>query len=286
MGSSIDGVVKALAEHDSVIVMMAWRFVFGAVLTLSVFIALRKKWPKANALRFHAFRGAIQASAAVLFFWSVTQLALAEATTLGFTAALLIAPLAWLVLGERMTALDVCAAAIGFVGAVFAVSGEADGAPDNANRVLGALACLLAAALYAATLVLMRLRTREEDALTIVTMANLFCALWLSPVLVWTFPGIDPTRLPLYAGLGLGGVATWLVFTIAYANADAQKLAPLEYTALLWGGLIGYWAFQETPDWRLYPGAALIIAACTAIAVESRFATRRAAKSPAADPGL
>jgi len=71
--------------------------------------------------------------------------------------------------------------------------------------------------------------------------------------------------------------------TLAYAKAKAQTLAPFEYTGLIWSALLGYVFFQEIPGWRVYAGAAIIIAACLVVAFETHFIARREARVPASD---
>ena len=283
LGASIDASVKFLAADIDVVTLMAWRFLIGGAGILGVYVWRSKPVPKWEAIRFHALRGLIQTIAALTFFWSLTQLGLAEATVIGFTAALMIAPIAWVILGERLTSVAVIAALTGFGGAALAASGSTEGAPADADRLLGAVACLIAALCYALTLVLMRLRTRKEDTLTIVMFTNVFPALILLPYLLATDPIPAVTDLPAYVGLAIAGTAVWWLMTLGYARAEAQKLAPLEYTALIWAGLYGWIVFAETPGWQLWTGAALIITACLLIAFETRFRTRREAGLPASD---
>ena len=283
LGAGIDASVKFLAADIDVVTLMAWRFLIGGAGVLGVYVWRRKPVPKWEAIRFHALRGLVQTTAALTFFWSLTQLALAEATVIGFTAALMIAPIAWLILGERLTAIAGIAALIGFGGAALAATGSTEGAPEDGNRLLGAISCLIAALCYALTLVLMRLRTRKEDTLTIVMFTNAFPALILLPYLLATDPIPNSADLPAYIGLAAAGTAVWWLMTLGYARAEAQKLAPLEYTALIWAGLFGWFIFQEAPGWQLWTGAALIIAACLLIAFETRFRTRQEAGMPASD---
>ena len=282
-GASIDAAVKYVAADVSVVTLMAWRFLIGGAAMLAIFIHRRKPMPNWEAIRFHALRGAIQTTAALTFFWSLTQLALAEATVIGFTAALMIAPIARIVLGEQLSPVAGVAAAIGFAGAILAVSGSTEGAPEDGNRVLGAAVCLIAALCYALTLVLMRLRTRKEDTLTIVMFTNVMPGLILLPYILFTDPTPAPSMLPIYAGFAFAGVAVWWMMTIGYARAEAQKLAPLEYMALIWASLYGWFIFEEVPSWQFWIGACVIIAACMIVAFKTRFRTRTETHLPASD---
>lgn len=282
-GASIDAAVKYVAQDVDVIILMAWRFLIGAAGIITMYVMHKKPAPSWEAIRFHALRGAIQTLAVVAFFWSLTQLALAEATVIGFTSALMIAPIAWIILGERLSPVAGLAAFTGFIGAAIAASGTTDGAPEDGNRVLGAVVCLFAALCYALTLVLMRLRTRKEDTLTIVMFTNSVPALLLLPYLLVVEPMPQPALIPVYVGLAAAGTAVWWLMTVGYARAEAQKLAPLEYTALIWASLYGWFIFKEVPGWQLWAGAALIIAACLMIAFETKFRTRKETGMPASD---
>lgn len=283
LGSVIDATVKGVALTMAVPTIVAWRFLVGGSIALGVYRAKPRPLPSLRAIRFHAMRAAIQVTSAMLFFWSLTQLALAEATVIGFTSALMIAPLGAVILKEKISRTSALAALIGFLGAVLSVSAATDGAPETGQRVIGAAAAFLAAFLYALTLVLIRLRSREEDPLTIAMFSNVFPALFLSPVLILSLPTLNVSALPVLVLLGILGFTVWWLFSIAYSRAPAQKLAPLEYTALIWSGLLGAMFFGEVPGWRLYAGAVIIIAACLIVAVEDRFETRRAARLPASD---
>ena len=64
--------------------------------------------------------------------------------------------------------------------------------------------------------------------------------------------------------IGASGVvaATGMMFlTSAYRLAQANKVAPFEYTGILWAPLWGYVFFQETPRLTTVAGAAVIVMA-------------------------
>jgi len=279
-GSLIDVSVKHLAGSIPVMELTVWRFVFGAGVALILFAALRRPMPHWEAWRFHAFRSTIHLCSALTFFFGLTQLGLAEATVIGFTAALMIAPIARLLLGEVFGRLSLAAALIGFAGAAITLSAETSGAPEAANRALGAASVLVSALTYAVSVVLLRMRAQKEDAITIVMLANVLPALIGLPLLLASANLPEARNVPSLIGLGLAGVGIWWMFTIAYARAPAQQLAPLEYTSLIWSAGFGFLFFDEVPGWQLYIGAFIIIGACLLVAFESHFASRRQAHVP------
>jgi S-adenosylmethionine uptake transporter len=61
--------------------------------------------------------------------------------------------------------------------------------------------------------------------------------------------------------MGVLGVIGHVFMATAFAKAEAARLAPLEYTALIWAALFGYVAFAEVPTLATLAGGALIVGA-------------------------
>ena len=283
VGTGVDALVKGFAPDAGLQHLVAWRFLFGTVIAFAVFLAQRKPVPGWAAIRFHTLRGLLQLFCAFTFFYALTQLPLAVATTLGFTAALLVAPVARLLLGEKISPVAAGATLLGFAGVAFALSGQSGAGEDAGNQTLGLIALFSSTIGYAFVLVLLRMRALIEDATTIALFTNIVPALAMLPVTFGLFGAPDWYDLPIFALLGLLGYGVWYLATLAYARAPAQRLAPLEYTSLVWSALLGLIFFDEMPGWQLWVGAVVIITACLVVAFEGRFRTRREARMPASD---
>lgn len=285
MGSGIDALVKGVAPGAGLHHLLAWRFLFGGVIAFAVFRAKKRPRPSNAAIRFHTMRGLLQLFCAFTFFYALTQLRLAEATALGFTAALLVAPVARVVIGEKISPVAVGAALLGFGGVALAVwgSGGTGGSIEGTNRTLGLVSLFASTIGYAFVLVLLRMRATREDATTIALFTNIVPAIAMLPVTIGLFGFPALASIPLFLVLGVLGYSVWYLMTLAYARAPAQQLAPLEYTALIWSAVFGLVFFDELPGWPLWAGAVIIIASCLIVAFEGRFRTRREARMPASD---
>ena len=284
-GCSIDATMKyIMLGGTSVLTATTWRFVIGSLIMSVLFLATRRRMPGLPAIRFHAMRSLAQVISAFTFFYSLSQIALAEAVVMGFTAALMIAPIARVILGEKMSAVTITASIVGFAGAALAATAHTEGGPPDGNRLYGTIAILISAVLYALNIVLLRLRTKEEDSLTLVTFMNIFPALFLLPFMfAFSAPLPETPAWPLMVLAAVLGIGIWSLMTMAYARATAQTLAPFEYTGLIWSALLGYVLFQEVPGWRVYAGAAIIIGACLVVAFDTHFVSRREARLPGSD---
>lgn len=298
LGVSIDVYVKYLALQAPLIYVLGLRFLFGGLLAVGVFLwpvrmengqRRRRKLPSRQGCIFHTGRAVLQLSTGYLFFYGVTVLPLATATTLGFSAALMLPFIAWVMLKERPTKTAVLATLIGFCGTALAALGGA----QNTNTAqpetytLGVVSCLVAAFIYAVVLVMLRLRAHKEDAATMSVFTSLVPGIILLPVML---AGDGPAVLQSMASQGLvfhtialSAVAycVWFLMSIAYARAQAQQLAPLEYTALIWSASAGFVIFGERPGWHVWVGAAVVIVACLTVAAQRHFSARQMAKQPA-----
>jgi S-adenosylmethionine uptake transporter len=272
LGCVLDAIIKHLGASYSAIAVACGRFCFGASFAGIAMIAMKRSWPGWRTLRGHALRAIASTIAVVLFFHSLQILPIAEATVLMFCAPLMVAPLARWILGEKLKHWAVIAILVGFVGVIVTVQG-APLVSDDTRRLEGVAAGLTAAVLYALSIVLLRQLAQRDDTLTTAFLGNLFPALYLvPPALILGFPLI-PADVPAFAATGLVGFSLWLLLTVAYSRAPAQRLAPAEYSSLIWAAALGYIFFQEVPRWQIYAGGVVI---CLAVAVAAWDGQREA----------
>lgn len=290
----MDALVKHLTASAGLLHILSLRYFFGAVIAVAFYMAprrmpggtrIRRGWPSKASFWFQTLRSTLLVISAYLFFYGLLRLNLATATTLGFTAALMVPLIAWPCLKERPSGITFLLSLLGFGGAALAVSGQAYAAPSItglSQTTIGVAAILLAALLYAAILILLRLRAGQDGPITTALFSNVVPAALLLPLYLAT-NGIEAssyTLLWVSALLGVMGYSMWYLMTLAYAAAPAQKLTPFEYSGLIWASAFGYVFFGERPTWHLWAGGAIIILTCLAIAAQTRFATRKAVRLP------
>jgi drug/metabolite transporter (DMT)-like permease len=60
--------------------------------------------------------------------------------------------------------------------------------------------------------------------------------------------------------MGIFGGIAFFLRNLAYSRSPASELAPVEYTQILFAGILGIVVFGSSPSSHLIVGAALIIA--------------------------
>src|SRR4029079_16950010 len=98
--SVMDMVMKGLTLAIGVFPTMLWRSLIGIAFAAIPFVASRNPWPKGTALRLHLLRGTMMVPMAVLFFWGLARVPMAQAVALTFIAPLIALVLAALILKE------------------------------------------------------------------------------------------------------------------------------------------------------------------------------------------
>jgi len=237
--------VAALRGMSSWPLVTAWVLYDGGPRAL-----LRVRWP------LHLLRGALSIVMLASFAYALRSLPLAETYTLFFIAPLLITALAALVLRERVDWRGWAAIIAGFGGTLIVLR------PTGAGMLtLAGLAVLVSATGYAISAIAVRVIGRSDSTQAMVfwmlTMTSVF-ALALS-FREWT--PIHREHWSVLISLGVFGAIGQYAITDAFRRAAASRIAPLEYTALVWGIALDYALWHTLPDAVTLTGAAVIIAA-------------------------
>jgi S-adenosylmethionine uptake transporter len=261
--TAMDGVMKGLMQQHPVVVAVCLRFAMGGLVALAALAALRPPRPTGPEIRANLLRVPLVVVTAGSFFYGVSVLPLAEAIGLAFLAPCFIAVLGVIWLGERVDRTILFALAGGMAGMAVMLWPSLQGGFQGSLAGVGAI--LLSDLTYAVNIILLRKLAVRQHPATIVAFQNLGPALLLAPAAAWLWSAPGPRDLALFLVAGLLGTLGHLLLTRAFASADAARLAPTEYTSLVWAALIGYLAFAEVPSAWTWAGAALIAAGSLAL---------------------
>ncbi len=254
----MDALVKYLSQHNDVTLITFARYASGTALALGVWWAAGRPAITRAMLPVQVGRGVLIAIMALLFYWSLTKLTLAEAITISFIAPLLVPPMASAFLGERLQGRYLLAGLLGFAGVIVTVQG----APVfGGDRLLALGAVLAAAVAYAASLVLLRARAGTDGSTITTLFGAIVPAILLSPLAIGQ-PLPDTHSLIWCVVMGLLGNIGIQFIARAYAAAEAQVLAVMEFTALPWAALLGWLVFSEPVRIQVWIGGAIIAIAC------------------------
>ena len=235
--------VAALRGLSSLPLVLAW-----ALWTVGWRPLLRVRWS------LHLLRGVLGIAMMASFVYALKHLPLSTAYSIFFVAPLLITALSVPILGEHVGPRRWTAIAVGLLGVLVVLRPTGEGV-----LTLAGLAVLVAAFGYAVSAILVRVLARTDS-----TQATTFWLLALmalgAGLLAW--PGWVPLRgehAAIIAGIGIAGALGQYTITEAFRSGEASLVAPLEYSALVWGVLLDLSLWGVLPDGLTWLGAAIIV---------------------------
>ncbi|MDQ3494849.1 MAG: DMT family transporter [Pseudomonadota bacterium] len=203
----------------------------------------------------HLLRGLLGVAMMAGFVYGLRTLPLTTAYAITFVAPLLVTAMAVPILGERVGPRRWTAIAIGMVGVLVVLRPTGEG-----MLTLAGLAVLLAAVCYAAGVITVRVLARRDSTQAMVFWFLAILAI-VAGALAWR--GWVPVRaehLWVIAAIGASGTLAQVALTEAFRRGEASRIAPLDYTALVWGVLADLVFWQVLPDGGTWIGAGIIVA--------------------------
>lgn len=260
--SGMDAVMKGLVLAIGAFATMLWRNLVGVVMSGALYLPRRRGWPSRAVLKIHVTRGVLTTAMGLLFFWGIARIPLAQAIALSFVAPLIALYLASVFLGERISARTIAGSLIAFSGILVIFVGQSQ-AELGHEALLGSVAVIASAGLYAVNIILMRQQSLVAKPVEI----SFFQSLTVATVLVLFAPMFgnavpDAEHWPWLILAAALALASMLLLSWSYARAEASYLATTEYTAFLWAALFGWTIFGEPVALPTVSGAALIIIGC------------------------
>jgi drug/metabolite transporter (DMT)-like permease len=246
---------------------------FFAVIPLVLFLWVRGEFPYGLATKKpfqHLIRSSFGAISLFTAFAALAYLSLAEALLIAQLSPMLMALCAVILLAERPTVWRVAGVLVGFAGVAVLVWPELGQGGAEGARLFGIGLALVSAVLSALGLVMVRSLNRTESPGAIAmyfVIASMVGALFTLPW-GWIVPDAPTTALLIGAGLfgGFGHIA----LTLSFRFAEASRLAPFEYVALLWPLLADLFLFRLSLSASFLLAAPLILAGAAIAAAEKK----------------
>ena len=267
--SIMGALVKLLGQRLDSFQIAFFRCFFGFIAFLP-FVLLKKGRRAFRTTHFygHFLRAAIGVAAIIAGFYATTRLPLTDSTAISFTAPLFMILTAIFLLGEKVRWRRGLATVAGFIGVLVMVR------PDSGTLDVAAMVGLFAAFLAALSTTLIKRLSTTEAALTILVYFGLFSSILtaIPAYFVWhPLTGDDFAQLALVGALGAVGQFRQVR---AYATGELMAVAPIDYSRLVFAGIMGFLLFAELPDRYTLVGAAIIVGSTLYIAYRETYLSR------------
>ncbi|MET0897208.1 MAG: DMT family transporter [Mycobacterium sp.] len=230
-------------------------------------VVLRGGWSSLRTNRFglHVLRATTGTACWYALFFAITQIPLANATLLTYSAPLWMPLVAWLVTRQRVARATWLGAGIGFAGVILVLQ------PQGRSFSLGELSALAGALFLAVAMMSVRWLGATEPITRV-----LFYYFLLSTLMSIPLAAVDWQPFPAVAwawliGLGIAQLSSQVLIVVAYRYASAEKVGPFIYSVIVFTALIDWVVWDHSPTLFTYLGMVLVIGGGL-VAVRARHA--------------
>lgn len=263
--SLVGALAKVSGQYTSTGVILLAQNIVGLLFVVP--LALRGGWSSVKTSRpaLHVLRAATGTACWYVLFVAITQIPLANATLLTYSAPLWMPLIAWMVTRQRVAQATVFGAVLGFVGIVFVLQ------PQGHSVSTGELFALSGALFLAVAMMSVRWLGATEPTIRILLYYFVLSTVLSVPVAVIDWQPIPAQAWMWLIALGFAQVFSQLLVVIAYRYAPAEKVGPFIYTVIVFTALIDWVVWHHSPTAATYLGMALVIGGGL-IAVRARAA--------------
>ena len=213
----------------------------------------------------HILRGLVGVTSMGLGFFALTRLPLPEAITLNYAQPLLVVLFSAVFVGEVVRLYRWSAVVIGLVGVIIIswpnLTLFTSGVGLESDQALGVTAALLAAAVSAIAMLLVRRLVHSERTATIVLWFSLTSTVAALGTIPFGWIALSPMQAACLVGSGICGGVGQILMTESYRHAPLSTIAPFEYTSMMLAILVGYFAFGDVPTIYTLVGGTIVIGA-------------------------
>jgi S-adenosylmethionine uptake transporter len=231
--------IRCLSSAVLLVPLLAWR---GSMKDLYT-------QPGLNSLRV-----LLSSVAITINFFTISQIQLAQLSTIGYLRPAVTSLIAYFFLRESQSWQRWVVIGIGFAAVLFIFS------PEDSQLQLVALLALCGMCCGSSATILQKYLSREMGDLPLMVWYSVGIALVTAPFALWMWSAPSPGELILMIMTGLLATTAQFFFIRAFRRADASFLAPMFYFHIVPTTLIGLFVFAEVPSINTIAGAAVILA--------------------------
>lgn len=245
--------VRELSSDMSPLLLAFFRTSIGMLFMLPILFKVKLSSINRKRLPLYFLRSALNIVSVFGAFYAVSQIPLADAVALSYAAPIFATILAVFFLKERIHLPRIIAIFVAFLGVLIVLR------PGFQVINSGMISALFAAFGFAATLVCVKILTRD-DSPSLVSLMGFALAVPLSFVIAlpfWQWPTPDQWQLIILLG-ALAGVAHFAL-TKAISMAELSSVMPIDFTRIIFAASFGIFFFDDPLDGLTFLGGAIIM---------------------------
>lgn len=237
----------------------AWQIVFlraviGFLMMIPWIVRQPSVFKNVQNLQLHALRVGLSTLTLTTSFFAIARLPFALFTAINFTRPLVLMVMAAFILRESISGKQWIAAVIGLVGVIIALE------PSGLVLTWG-LPALFLTVIFGTSAIIVTRKLSDAPTVVMMTFYTAGLAVLTLPFAIWSWTPMQFDDWPVLLAIGLFAQSAQFCFLKAHKWGEAGFLALLGYSSLLLSTSVGYFVFDEIPQWSFVFGAILIVVA-------------------------
>ena len=257
IGTSIVAIIKYFSSDVSLSIVLMFRYLFCLPILLTIGLKIGgKHYFKIRNKKVMSLRSVAGLLGLSFWYLSAIHLEISKALALSQVMPIFICILSILFLGEKVGIFRWSAILVGLSGAVIIIN------PDSESWYSAGLLYIFLATLFASIMfVALRRLGMTENAVATAFWYNLFGSMVFSIYCIsaLTFNNISLETWIMLVLIGVMASAQQIFMALSHTYASASSLAPVHYTTIPIGVLIGLLVFNEKIDLNFLIGTFLIV---------------------------
>ena len=263
-----------LAQSDSNVFTIGFlRFFFGFLLITPFILKSKFKIYNTNNLKLHISRSLINVPMMILGFAALMYIPLEQIKAIGFLSPILVVILSVIFLKERIYLIRTFSLILGFIGTIIIIR------PGIIEISIGVYMVLASALLWSSVIIITKLMSKTDSALTILTYQYTFVSLFAFPLAI--FYWISPSNLSIFYSLlaAIVGTVLHLCINNAYKLSDLSNIQPVWFSQLIFSSIAGVILFGDKIDFYVYLGGIIVFISVLIITYRENYLKKDIAKN-------
>ncbi len=272
--------VKSLGSTVHPIQAAFLRFAFGLIFLLPALRLIVTTHLTRRHLVLFGVRGGVHAVAVMLWFFSMTQIPLAEVTAMNYMTPVYITLGAALFLGEKLAFRRIAAICVALIGVAIVLR------PGFREISAGHLTMLFTSLLLGASYLLAKTLVRDLPPSVVVAHMSIWVTVALVPFAAAVWEPLSVYDLAILFLVASFATLGHYFMTLALQAAPVAVTQPVTFLQLIWATLVGALVFHESVDIWVVTGGTLILSAVSFIAWREAVLNRSSLTTPSIAPKL
>jgi len=269
----MEALIRAAQYDSNVYTIGFFRFFFGLIIISPYLIKNKFNTYKTRNLKFYLLRGFFNLPMMIFGFGALVYVPFEQFKAMHFLSPIIVVLLSFIIFREKIFYFRILALIIGFIGMLIIIR------PGIIEFNIGTLMILISLTFWSFIIILSKFVSKDDSPITMVTYQYTIMTILALPLAVffWQAPSLISLFYVFIAAIS--GTILHLCLAQSYKYAELSVTQPIWFSGLIFGSILGYFAFNETPDIWTWVGGIVVFSSVLVITYNERNKDKKVEKN-------